>query len=370
MGYATWTTDDLEQRMLSNRAKHSALDADDLEILEELDYRQVASADGCRSLSEWTTARLDIHPDTAKSLVRTMRRTAERSDLREALASGDISFDRMEALSRIPDKVGLLDHLDVAGVRREAANRAQISADNEYRTARNQFLVMQPSLDESWWKLWGGLDGATGALVDKTLSEAADDLPLLTDGTRGESSWRKAIALAELCVTEDPPPSQLTVFIDVAHATPSNGRAGVVLEAGPRIGREALEAILCDAVTEVTGRAEDGSPMRYGRQSRTIPPTLRRAIIHRDGNVCRADGCDSRHRLQVHHLMPWSEGGSTDPTNLIALCWFHHQIVVHQRGFEAYGHPDHGRIRFRRISRGPPDQPDTSTGNHSAIIGE
>jgi hypothetical protein len=36
------------------------------------------------------------------------------------------------------------------------------------------------------------------------------------------------------------------------------------------------------------------------------------------------------------------------------LCWFHHQIVVHQKGFVPYRHPDHGRIRFRPPNRGPP----------------
>lgn len=339
--------------MLARRAKMSRLPAEELLDLEETDYRQVATADGCRNLSEWTTARLDIHPDTAKSLVRTMRRTVDRLDLRDALGAGDITFDRLEALSRIPEEVGLLEHLDVAGVRRQAAMRARITADDEYRSARDQFLVLQPSLDESWWKLWGGLDGSTGALVDKTLSEAADDLPLLPDGSRGDSSWRKAMALAEVCITDGPPPAQLTVFVDARHATPSNGKAGVVFEAGPRIGQAALEAILCDAVTEVTALAEEGTPMVYGRRQRTIPPAQRRAIIHRDSDVCSADGCDSRRRLQVHHLIPWS-GGRTNPDNLTTLCWFHHQIVVHQRGFQAYRHPDHGRIRFRRAGRAPP----------------
>ena len=230
------------------------------------------------------------------------------------------------------------------------------AAEDEYRTASDQFLVLQPSLDESWWKGWFGLDGATGALVNKTLSEKADDLPLLPDGTRGDSSWRKAMALAELCVTDDPPPAQLTVFVDATQAAPSNGQAGVVLEAGPRIGRDALQAILCDAVTEITARAEDGTPMVYGRRTRTIPPALRRAIIKRDGNACTGDGCPSTHRLQVHHIIPWSQGGTTDPDNLITLCWFHHQVVVHQQGFQPYHHPDHGRIRFRRVaSRAPPD---------------
>ena len=350
------TQDEKEQILLDTEADIARLRATQLEMLEDLDRCQVATADGCRSLSEWATARLDIHPDTAKSLVRTMRRTVDRPDLREALASGQISFDRLEALSRIPEDVGLLEHLDVAGVRRQAAMRVRITSEDEYRTGRDQFLVLQPSLDESWWKLWGGLDGATGALVDKTISEKADDLPLLPDGTRGDSSWRKAIALAELCVTDDPPPAQLTVLVDATQAVPNNGETGVVLQAGPRIGRDALEAILCHAITEVTTKAEDGTPMVYGRRTRTIPPALRRAIIHRDNNTCTADGCPSTHRLQVHHLTPWSKSGTTDPENLITLCWYHHQIIVHQQGFQPYHHPHHGRIRFRRPAlRGPPD---------------
>jgi hypothetical protein len=347
MEWERFSNHQLDQTLARSRSARSRLAAHDLEILEVLDARQVATADGARSLSEWVAARLDVGLDTANSLVRTMRRTVDRPDLRDALACGEASFDRVEALSRIRERVGLLEHLDVSGARREAAKRARISSEDEYRTADDRFLILQPSLDESWWKMWGGLDGVSGAIVDKVLSETADQLPDFPDGTRGDSSWRRATALVELAVSDDPPPAQVTVFVDADSAAPNNGEAGVVLETGPRIGAEALEAILCDAVTEVTVNGEDGIPMRYGRQSRTIPPALRRAILHRDGNRCVGDGCDSRHRLQVHHLKPWSEGGPTDPENLITLCWFHHQVVVHQRGFQIYRHPGHGRIRFQ-----------------------
>jgi hypothetical protein len=78
-------------------------------------------------------------------------------------------LDRVEAVSRIPEPVGLLQHLDVAAVLREAARRARITAEDEFRSADDRFLVLQPSLDESWWKLWGGLDGVSGAIVDKVL---------------------------------------------------------------------------------------------------------------------------------------------------------------------------------------------------------
>ena len=157
-------------------------------------------------------------------------------------------------------------------------------------------------------------DGASGALLNKALSEKADDQPLLPDGTRGDSSWRKAMALAELCVSDDPPPAQLTVFVDATDAAPSDGQAGVVLEAGPRIGREALQAILCDAVTEITALSEDGIPMVYGRRTRTIPPALRRAILHRDGNACTADGCPSTHRSRSTTSSPGHKAEPPTPT--------------------------------------------------------
>ncbi|MGH8945144.1 MAG: hypothetical protein ACRDVL_03230, partial [Acidimicrobiia bacterium] len=293
MRFDQLTTDELEQLLCGDEQRVSQLRARQGWVLEELDRRQVATGDGCKNLSEWVAARLDLGLNTAKSLVRTMRRTAERPDLREALASGEVSFDRIEALSRIPEKLGLLSHLDVAGVHSEASKRVRISAEDETPASEDQFLVLQPSLDESWWRLWGGLDGYSGAMVDKALSEAADALPTLPDGSRGDSSWRKANALVQLCVSDDPPPAQVTVFVDAKEAAESQAESGVVLEAGPRVGRQALEAVLCDAVVEVTARAEDGEPMRYGRSQRTAPPALRRALIHDQGGMCAADGCTS-----------------------------------------------------------------------------
>ena len=102
MDRTTVSTDQLEQELSSNQAERARLLARDIEILEEIDYRQVATGDGCRSLSEWVSGRMDVSTETARRLVRTMRRTQDRPDLRGALQSG-VSFDRVEALSKIPD---------------------------------------------------------------------------------------------------------------------------------------------------------------------------------------------------------------------------------------------------------------------------
>ena len=347
------STDEIEQQLITAERSIAKLRAWQMTALSELDTRQVATADGSRSLGEWTAARLDVSPVTAKTLVRTMRRLHDRPDLEERLAAGEVSFDRVEAVSKIANEVGLLEWADVAGVHREAAKRVRVTAGAERRSANDRFFVMQPSLDESWWRLWGGLDGHSGSLVDKVLSEAADHLPEV-DGLATDHSWRRATALVQSLLSDDPPPSQVTFFVDTALATDTNGETGVTIDAGPNVGPATLQAVLCDSVLEVTARDGDGRYMDYGRRHRTAPPALKRALIARAGSRCEADGCQSQHRLQIHHLTPWSQGGATDQHDLVVMCWFHHQVVVHERGFEIYVHQGR-RIRFRKPQRAPPE---------------
>ena len=56
--------------------------------------------------------------------------------------------------------------------------------------------------------------------------------------------------------------------------------------------------------------------------SASIPNETRKAVYRRDGFACAL--CGDTRRLQIHHVIPRSEGGSDDPMNLICLCmWCH-----------------------------------------------
>lgn len=345
--------DQLEGRLLETQEEVSRLLGEQLELLEELDLRHVASVDGCRTLGEWVAWKLDMSQQRARRIVRTMKRSADRPELRQALASG-VSFDRVEALARIEENVGLWDGMSVGAIHREATRRAGSQSDM-FRGPEDRFLVMQPSLDEGWYKFYGGLDGPAGAIVDKVLSQAADLIQERSEGVATTASWRKATALAELCVSDQPMPAQVTVFVDAKYAASANGASGIVLDSGPAVGPTALRAILCESVTEVVARAEDGRYMDYGRSRRTVTPKLHRALTDRYTGMCAIDGCESANRLQAHHVVPWSRGGRTDQDNLVLLCWFHHHTVVHDWGYEIYRQPDHGRMRLR-----PPPPQDRS----------
>ena len=72
--------------------------------------------------------------------------------------------------------------------------------------------------------------------------------------------------------------------------------------------------------------------MDAGRSARTIPPSLRRALVARDRG-CRFPGCDRPAEwTDGHHLRHWAHGGETTLQNLALLCRRHHRRV-HEQGW-------------------------------------
>ncbi|MGN0964433.1 MAG: HNH endonuclease [Dysosmobacter sp.] len=56
-----------------------------------------------------------------------------------------------------------------------------------------------------------------------------------------------------------------------------------------------------------------------------ISNAMRKAIYARDHYRCAI--CDSARGLQIHHVIPRSQGGSNRPENLITLCMYCHGVI-------------------------------------------
>ena len=347
MDIETATIDHIEQQLLRGEAVIAQVRAAQMVLLREVDRRQAPSADGCRSLSEWAAGRLDIGPDTARTLATTARRCETLPSVEAALIEGTVTWDRATAAARVAaadqheDILNDVAAYDVAAIRRLVARRHRVSTGREQHAFERRYITVQPNLDESSWRVSGQLPSSAGRTLIDALDAKADRLPGNPVRTESRTTrWADAlwaISLDALRGTDgatiEAPAPLLTVFLDATDAAPTNGKAGVTIEAGPRVGPATIEAILCDGVIEITARSRDGVPLEIGRRSRAIPPRLRRWILHRDGSACTVAGCTSRYRLQIHHIIGWSEGGRTDPENLTTLCWFHHHIVIHGQGF-------------------------------------
>jgi hypothetical protein len=51
---------------------------------------------------------------------------------------------------------------------------------------------------------------------------------------------------------------------------------------------------------------------------------MRKLVRRRDGDRCTVPGCRSAQFLDIHHIVPRSEGGGHEPENLTLLCGAHH----------------------------------------------
>src|SRR5690606_8993002 len=106
-------------------------------------------------------------------------------------------------------------------------------------------------------------------------------------------------------------------------------RYQVVVHVGPQavlggapgdlhVSAETSRRLSCDATTVRMEHDERGHVLDVGRRSRTVPPSLRRALEYRDG-TCRFPGCSVRH-TDAHHVRHWADGGETALSNLMLLC--------------------------------------------------
>jgi hypothetical protein len=126
---------------------------------------------------EWVASRLDVSYPVARDLMFLAK--AEDQRVEELLADGRIGLERAVLMTRLR-LTGASDAevmaslgFDLAGLERLVAARRQIAATDETATFADRYLVMQPNLDESAWKLWGQLPGLDGQVVEKALLHRA-----------------------------------------------------------------------------------------------------------------------------------------------------------------------------------------------------
>ncbi|MEN9621215.1 MAG: hypothetical protein RL499_1408 [Actinomycetota bacterium] len=75
-----------------------------------------------------------------------------------------------------------------------------------------------------------------------------------------------------------------------------------------------------------------GDVVALGREARLFTRRQRIALAARDGG-CRFPGCERPPSwTEAHHIVPWSEGGTTDLAHGVLLCR-HHHLLLHNNGW-------------------------------------
>ncbi|RUQ96889.1 HNH endonuclease signature motif containing protein, partial [Labedella endophytica] len=93
------------------------------------------------------------------------------------------------------------------------------------------------------------------------------------------------------------------------------------------ISVEAIERMIDSRGMQQVTFNDKGRVLSLGSVQRCFTPSQRRAINARDGG-CVIPGCTAPAGwCEVHHVIPWRNGGATHVDNGVLLCWGHHQSI-------------------------------------------
>ncbi len=339
---------ELEREICALAAHLAAATCRWLLLVAEFDERGGWAVDGLVSCAHWLSWRCSVGLRAAREQVRVARSLRDLQLVRRAFASGELSYCKVRALTRVATAeteqqlVELARHATGAQLEklvRGYQGALKASTDQARRAHERRYLSLTFD-DDGSVILAGRLPAEEGALVKKALDAAAagqdDAESAQTDNPVGARRADALVTLARSALDGGLPervdgePVELVVHVDSATLASERVSERSELEGGPPLAPETVRRLGCDAaLSRIIER--DGRPLSISRRKRTIPPALRRALRARDGG-CAFPGCTHTRFLHAHHIHHWARGGPTKLDNLVQLCSHHHRLV-HEGGY-------------------------------------
>ena len=339
-----------------------------LAVLADFDLAQGWRRDGQLSAVEWLQWRLKMARSTAFEKLKVAHELRRRPRLMAAFAAGEISYCAVRLLCRAEDPSPEVEE-SLMQIARDGTVRQLQRAIEWYRWHRDQD---RPPDDDGWDRRrlsvsygFGNLPGRLEAtLSNLELDELKATLEAFrsrgpveeyaradSPGPRASYAVRQADALMDilrvgLAHAHDGHAMGADRYLVHLVATPEEAAAGTGgrhLD-GRLLDHGVLGRIRCDCSLVAQVTADGGEPLNIGRKQHDWTTAQRRAILVRDGSVCRFPGCDRR-RNDIHHIRWWEHGGLTDVANGCLECDQHHTLI--HRGWTVEGDAN-GELRFYR----------------------
>jgi 5-methylcytosine-specific restriction endonuclease McrA len=383
--------DELGDEIAELSAHLEAATARLLDLIREFDARAGWNT-GFRSCAAWLSWRVGLDLGAARERVRVARALGTLPLLARALATAELSYAKVRALTRVatPETEEQLLKVGRAGTAAHVERivrgwrRVDRIAEAREATRRHAGRALRVYPDEDGMvTVRGRLEPEVGALLMQALAAAREtlyqrarvqNLDVWQTGVSEETptmEQQQADALALLAETAlhhglDPGSPgehyQVVVHVDAPALADPDQPGQSLLDDGARVSAETSRRLACDASRVIMQHGADGRVVEVAAKTRTIPPALRRALQHRDRG-CRFPGCGVRSG-QGHHIRHWAQGGLTTLSNLALLCRRHHR-AVHEEGY----HLDRergGELRFRR----PDGRPLPAVPSPPAVLGD
>jgi Domain of unknown function (DUF222)/HNH endonuclease len=350
---------------------------------EELEFSRLAAQfaqtdeydwQGFESPIAWLKANCHMSGGAAGDRICAGQQLERLGQSSEAMAAGEIGFAHFALIARTSAAVG--ERLDQANLVRQARKQtiarfhdscyhARHAADPKGCATDEAQGVEARSLsfgnsDDGMVFVNGILDKVGGAAVRAALEPLAQRTGKDDDRCRER---RMADALVDTCmhaldngVPSRRPHLQVTTSLETLLGL--SGAPAAEMEFSLPISSKAVERLACDCTVTRILLGSDSTVIDVGRARRVISGSQGKALRVRDRG-CVWPGCDRPATwTSGHHLVHWINGGSTDLSNLVLLCYRHHWMV-HEGEWQIVCSDD-GRVltvppttTFGQLARGP-----------------
>lgn len=344
-----------------------------LTLIREFDEAGGWSGAGVLSCAHWLSWKVGTNLGAAREKVRVAHALNDLPQISDAFSKGKVSYSKVRAMTRVatPENEEFLMTIARHGTARHVEQlvrhyrnvkrREALARDNQRHERRS--LSVQVDTD-GMVILKGRFSPEQGASIIQALDKAMDDAFDETrqheedsDSPRPEPySARRADAMEALADNflsgETGKQTGGDKYLVNIHTTVDTLRddgesAESEFEGIANVCAETSQRLSCDCGVIHSTENECGETLSVGRKTRTIPPSIRRALERRDGG-CRFPGCSCTRYVDGHHIKHWANGGETKLSNLVLLCRRHHRLV-HEGGFGVQL-LDNGDIQFTRPS--------------------
>lgn len=302
-----WREIDRELRSIAKRQR--ALDAEEAALLCVVARQQIWRQFGCATMLEYLEMVCGYGPKVGHERVRVAMAIEALPELREALANGDVSYSVLRELTRVATPNTQREWLDA--VRGKSVRQVE----DLVRTHRKGDLPTDPAdPDLKPRHLHFEVSTATDALLRQARQALANERGRFVE----DDEFLAAMATALLeggANDNDQGRAKFQVRV-----TTCDSCSQTYFEGG---GRKI-------AVADADAARAECDAQRIGDDERAvqdIAPKTYRDVLHRDGGKCTVPRCRSARFIEIHHIVPRSEGGSHDATNLTSLCDGHHKAL-------------------------------------------
>lgn len=316
-------------------------------LVAELDTRGLTEIDEGHSTTTWLRNACRMTPTEASGTLKTARALGDMPTIIARALGGEVPARSLQMLSQARDRHieafelhepifgDIATWLSVKDLRQAISHWDQqvdyevTLGDTQDSEERAELFFTQTYLGR--WDVSGGFGVADGDVINTALRgyiqasylDPTDKRPLPQRLAEAAVSihrfWLDHNTTVETSGGEKP---HITVVVDYKTLVGDVNRLPEL--DGHAIDPETLRRWACDAgIVRIITDAES-QPIDVGRRTRTIPPSLRRALELRDGG-CTWKGCIAPVSwCDAHHIVHWADGGETSVENTRLLCRKHH----------------------------------------------